>query len=166
MNGSHPPELERRVVDALKARGLIRPRRSFPTFAVAAALAVFACGVGLGRATVAPIAPADRGARVFALLLHRGTDVARTPEAVQDRVREYGQWARDLRARGQMIGGEKLKPTAAVHLGAPKAPEASDSLQGFFLVRARTLEDAERIARSCPHLRHGGTITLREVDPT
>jgi hypothetical protein len=166
MNVSHPPELERRVVDALKARGLIRPRRSFPTFAVAAALAVFVCGVGLGRATVAPVVPPEPGARVFALLLYPGTDVERTPEAVQDRVREYGQWARELRARGQMIGGEKLKATAAVHLGAPTASDADESLQGFFLVRARTLEDAERIARSCPHLRHGGTIALREIDPT
>jgi hypothetical protein len=167
MNGSHPPELERRVVDALKARGLIRPRRSFPTFAVAAALAVFVSGVGLGRATMAPVVAPDPGARVFALLLYPGTGVAPTPEAVQARVREYGQWARELRSRGQMIGGEKLKAASAVHLGgAPNGSDAGESLQGFFLVRARTLADAERIARTCPHLRHGGAIALREVDPT
>jgi hypothetical protein len=166
MNGSHPPELERRVVGALKARGLIRPRRSFPTFAVAAALTGFACGVGLGRATMAPAVPPDPGARVYALLLYPGTDVAPTPEAVQARVREYGQWARELRSRGQMIGGEKLKAASHVHLGTPTASDADESLQGFFLIRARTLEDAERIARSCPHLRHGGAIALREVDPT
>jgi hypothetical protein len=39
-------------------------------------------------------------------------------------------------------------------------------MQGFFLVQARTLDEAEQIARTCPHLRHGGTIALREVDPT
>jgi hypothetical protein len=37
---------------------------------------------------------------------------------------------------------------------------------GFFLVRAATAEEAEAIARGCPHLRHGGTISLREIDPT
>jgi hypothetical protein len=62
-----------------------------------------------------------------------------------------------------MIRGEKLKDGARV-LGSD-APDAS-SLQGFFLIRAGTPEEAEAIAHACPHRGHGGTIAVREVDPT
>ena len=64
---------------------------------------------------------------------------------------------------GRMVRGEKLKDGARV-LGGD-APDAQH-LQGFFLIRADTLEEAEAIARACPHRGHGGTIALREVDPT
>lgn len=58
---------------------------------------------------------------------------------------------------------EKLKDGARVFGGG--APDAA-ALRGFFLIRANTLEEAEAIARTCPHRGHGGTIVLLEVDPT
>ena len=37
---------------------------------------------------------------------------------------------------------------------------------GFFIIAARTDEEALAIARSCPHLRYGGTVALRPIEPT
>lgn len=68
-----------------------------------------------------------------------------------DRVNEYRAWARDLRDRQVVISGVKLK-------------SAPSPLSGYFVIRARSDEDARRIAASCPHVRHGGTIEVREID--
>jgi hypothetical protein len=57
-------------------------------------------------------------------------------------------------------GGPSAGERAEVPAGAPGEPT------GFFLVRAGDLAEAERIARDCPHLRHGGEVALRPVDPT
>jgi predicted GIY-YIG superfamily endonuclease len=35
--------------------------------------------------------------------------------------------------------------------------------RGFFVVRARDLAEAQRIAAACPHLRYGGRIVLRRT---
>ena len=160
-----PAELEARVVDALRARGLIRsprPRRRWRS--AAAALAALAIGVGLGRATAHRAGgAAEAPARTFMLLLYPGTGLDPSPGAESRRVEEYGVWARGLAQEGRMIRGEKLKDGARLFGNA--APYAS-LLQGFFLIRASTLEEAEEVARTCPHRGHGGTIALREVDPT
>ena len=36
----------------------------------------------------------------------------------------------------------------------------------FFIIQAADSAEAYRIARDCPHLRHGGTIQLRRIEPT
>ena len=159
-----PPELEARVVAALKTRSLLASRTSrVPWRSVAAALVALATGVAVGRAT----ADGGRGSavpsRTFVLLLYPGAGLDPSPGAERARVEEYGRWARGLAREGRMVRGEKLKDGARV-LGGD-APDAQH-LQGFFLIRADTLEEAEAIARACPHRGHGGTIALREVDPT
>jgi hypothetical protein len=163
---SPPAELEARVVADLRARGLIRSRPAgAPWRSVAAALAALAVGVGLGRATANSGATSPPHTRTFVLLLYPGEALDPSPAAERGRVEEYRLWARGLAAQGRMVGGEKLKHGARVFGAEPPGASAS-ALQGFFLIRAATPEEAEAIARTCPHRRHGGTIALREVDPT
>jgi hypothetical protein len=161
-----PPELESRVVAALRERGLIRAGRPrAPWRSIAAAIAALAIGIGVGRATARAGRSAATPARTFVLLLYPGAGLDPAPGAEQDRVEEYGLWARGLAAQGRMVLGEKLKDGARLFGSEP--PDASPgALQGFFLIRAETLEEAEGIARTCPHRGRGGTIALREVDPT
>jgi hypothetical protein len=165
-------QLEPRVVEALRVRGLIAPRRRRAWItATAAGVAGLVLGAVAGRATVAPSGrPSVPEGRSFALLLHPGAGLDPAESAARARVIEYGTWARGLAADGRLLTGQKLKdpvrmlrPAGAVTAGQSD-PEGR--LLGFFLVRARTMEEAEDIARSCPHLRHGGTIALREIDPT
>lgn len=150
--------LEDRVVAALKARGLIRPSRpsriGIAGLAAAAALLLFAAGFAAGawpsRGAQPPVTAGPR----FMLLLHETAATASTGLAEQALVDEYREWARGVAATGRAIHGEKLKP----------AP--GQTLSGFFVVEAPSLDAARAIAASSPHVRHGGRIEVREIDPT
>lgn len=137
------PRFEHRVVASLREGGMIRRSRAPLFLAVAAALVA---GFVAGR-----YEPASRTGREFMLLLHE------TPaSAGRGTVEEYSTWARNTSA---MRDGEKLTDQVSV-LG----PGRSDgSLAGFFRITARSREEAEAIARTCPHLRYGGWIEIREI---
>lgn len=153
-----PPEgLEQSVVSELRARGLIGPRpwraQRF-TVAAAAAIVLFMAGFGAakwdpgGEAIPTPAAPQ------FMLLLH-DTDAFLARGIPEDRlVEEYGRWARGVHAKGHAIHGEKLKDVPG------------QTLSGFFIVAVPTLDDAQAIAGSCPHVQYGGRIEIRQIDPT
>jgi hypothetical protein len=99
-------------------------------------------------------APADDTPR-FALLLY---DVAAGAG-----VREMSLWARELQQRGHYITGEKLAPDRVV-----VSPSGEDvgggAMTGFFVVSAADVREAESIARSSPHVRHGGRIVVRPIE--
>jgi hypothetical protein len=159
---SPDPDLERRVVAALHARGLLRHRgwaaRALAAFAAAAAL--FA--VGYGTATWRTRDTATPGPS-FVLLLTDEAAAAASPAAVLDaRVEEYRAWAVRLRGEGRLVGAEKLKDGVDV-LGTGRADGIHVS--GYFVIRAANREEALAVARTHPHLRYGGAIALREVDP-
>jgi hypothetical protein len=131
---------------------------------VAAALIALATGVAVGPAT-SDGARRAAPARTFMLLLYPGGGLDPSPSAEAARVQEYRAWAQGLGREGRLVRGEKLKDGARV-LGPEPAGVSAGALQGFFLIRADSLEEAEAIARASPHRGHGGTIALREVDPT
>jgi hypothetical protein len=173
----HPPAaLEARVVATLAERGLLAPASRPGRFGgvwratamIAAAVTLFAAGALTARAWP------ERGAATpdpeprFALLLYGGSEEGGAA-AEAARVDEYRRWAVGLAQRGHYVAGEKLgvdanelTSTAATRMAAP-GPE---SLAGFFVVGASNASEAETIARSCPHLRHGGRIVIRPIEPT
>ena len=165
-----PADLEEAVGVALAARGRIAssgggvgdmrvPRRRALGWAVLAAAACLAAFLA-GRAI------SDRGAGVeptvamgtYMILLYEDASyrAPATPEAHAARVREYAAWAADLRERGIEIRGEELDPA-----GALEGP--AGVLSGFFLLEVPSAEEADEIARTVPHLRHGGTVVVRRV---
>jgi hypothetical protein len=172
-----PRALEDATVDALLARGLLRrrlprrrPRAVELGVAVAASILLFLGGVALGRRGEAAPPP---GTGQFALLLYEGPEYRRArPGQEADRVREYGEWAGVRAERGELVAGEKLREVPDVVIGAGGAvttatPAASEPrLAGFFIVRAADARRAVEIARSCPHVRYGGSIVIREIEPT
>jgi hypothetical protein len=100
----------------------------------------------------------------FVLFLYAASDsrpVAESDEAA--RVQEYARWARLQRAMGSVEAGQRLEDTA-VTLGSAEA-SLGVGPAGYFIVRASSLEQAVGVARSCPHLRHGGVIVVRPIDP-
>jgi hypothetical protein len=159
------PQLEDRVTDALRARGLlVSPRRKHAWAALlAGGVVLFVAGTFVGRSFSAS-APRPTGAR-FVLFLE--DPQGRTQDADEsDLVREYTAWAREQRAAGHLLGGEKLEPTA-LSLEAEAAPVAETGgppvVGGYFVVVAQDLAAAVAVARTCPHLRHGGRIIIRPI---
>jgi len=44
--------------------------------------------------------------------------------------------------------------------------EAAEVIGGYFAVSADSYDDAVKLAAECPHLKYGGRIELREIEPT
>lgn len=184
-----PVELEDRVVGELSRRGLIGDghpeerlgwRSMRAALAAAAAVAVLALGVLIGRVTQEPGAVPGTltGAEndLYALLLYEtpGYDAPSAAEA-RSRYSEYSRWVGEAYQRDQFVTGEDLevgegwliKPTpngpvvesaSAVAAGAP--------LSGIFFIRADSAEHALELARALPHLRHGGQVVVQKTIPT
>jgi hypothetical protein len=164
----------------IEARGRTAPttRRRAPqlmlgAIALAASLVV---GVVLGRlstgmhddvSVAAAVSPAPK--ERYVLLLH---GPARDADAVGEQaiVAEYRAWAMKLRASGSLVSAEKLAGSPVTMLAANTETElphnAADELGGFFLIQVADSAEAFRIARECPHLKHGGTVQVRRIEPT
>jgi len=170
-----PPWLEQRVVDAARGDGLLRPsparRRAGALLwgaGLAAGLAAFAAGVAVGRGGEQPVLPAEDTRPRFVLLLYEDESYRSPgPGEMEQRVAEYGGWARALGRQGHLVSGEKLKDEDLL-LGpdSPAVTGGPGHLAGYFVLTARDAAQAEELARGCPHLRHGGRISIRTIDPT
>lgn len=175
-----PPELEERVVRELASRGVLHRRRpsggplrfAAPLGALAAVVLVFVAGVAIGRTR--PAAPVEDPRPQFVLLLQEGKGFDRSPGATRERVAEYTAWARQLGQRGLIVSGEKLKEeglllspgAAGVAVEREAVVDSDGATRGYFVIRARDQGEALSIARSCPHLKHGGRVSLRPIEKT
>ena len=152
-----PPKVYDAIVRELRADGSIRTGRSWVrTVAMAAVFAgVFAAGWMAARATPGQPVGGDR----YMLLLYgevTGTE--------RELVSEYAAWARAARTNGRFMTGERLDRKVLVLGGEPES--VGPAAAGFFVFTAPTTADAEALARSHPHLRHGGRVVLRRINPT
>jgi hypothetical protein len=171
-NPELPPALEDRVVRSLSERGVLHERRPrlwsrHAAMAVATA-ALFALGIAVGTRVEARRSSGSRATAPntprFALLLYGG------PRDSPGVVDEYRRWARAVAAESREVSGEKLGD-AGIAVSTATTASAADSaaglaLAGFFIISASSQEDAVAVARGSPHLRHGGTVVVRPIDPT
>ncbi len=153
-----PPHLEDRVVERLRERRLLEeePARG-PTGArvawAASILAAFLLGLGIRGEGSALRAN-------YLLLLDRAPGPELSAAQIEQRVAEYGAWAQQLRDEGVLVAAERLVP--GEELFGPGESVASPS--GIFLFRAGNEDEARSAASACPHLRHGGTVSLQAID--
>lgn len=85
---------------------------------------------------------------------------------------EYMAFGNDLRTRGQLVGGHRLRPvqdatTVRIRNGEVSATdgpfaETKEQLGGYFLVEARDLNEAIQIASRIPSARTG-SIEVRPI---
>jgi hypothetical protein len=113
----------------------------------------------------------------FMLLLHENqTNFSEvSAEEIEQIINEYTAWSNALAEKGKMLGGEKLKDDSGkslvMHGGNLRITdgpftEAKELIGGFFLIAAENYDEAVKISETCPHLKYGGRIELREVEPT
>jgi hypothetical protein len=160
-----PPGAEARIIAAVRREGLLSPlrrSRSRPWLALAAGVLLFVAGWAVGsRATQPSIRPDPVG---FALLLYGEVSTAGGADEAA-LVDEYRRWAMGLRKAGRVVSGERLGDAMRVVQAAAPGLTA-ERVKGFFLISAGSLEEAEAIARTCPHVRRGGVIVVRPIDAT
>ncbi len=106
----------------------------------------------------------------FMLLLHEHrADFAKvSAEDIQAIIQKYTDWRTQVAAVGH-----KLKDEGGRHLqmlneqlrvvDGPYA-EAKEVMGGYFIVSAANYDEAVKVAQSCPHLKYGGRIELREIE--
>ena len=86
--------------------------------------------------------------------------------------KEYDDFANDLAAKGQMVGGDELHPTSSATTvrvrdgermvtDGPFA-ETKEQLGGYFLIEARDLNEAIQVAAKIPSARWG-SVEVRPV---
>jgi hypothetical protein len=172
-----PRSLEQSTVAALKARGLIAPsghgrRAARAAAALAAGVLLFVAGYWLGGAIPEDNAGKSDG-RTFALFLRQGAGHVEPTDAEERGrvVAEYSNWARSGPWSDAVLAGEKLAERGVLLVASNGSVSASEVerggpgfIGGYFLVRADGPGEAEEIARSCPHLRRGGAIEIREIE--
>lgn len=167
-----PKGLEARVVAALGERGWLAAARPRPNpwrlgGAVAAGLALLIGGFWLGRQGGnrghPPAAPS------YLLMLREGADFNRERWSDARLTAETVLWARSVLGVQRYVisnklemGGWVVTPSRVAGLSPVDLQDAPD---GFFLIRAASDQEALRLARSCPFLRHGGRIDVRRINP-
>ncbi len=170
-----PPALEDRTVAALTEQGLIRDRqgrgrvKALRALITAAAIVLsFAAGFLVGKK------PTElTSASKYMLLMYQEND----PNRIEDRedvneedyqaiVDEYRLWAEETRDAGQLVSAEKFEDMVRILTADSRATEfpAGRILGGYFLVQAGSIEQAEKLAATHPHLEYGGQIEVRPLD--
>lgn len=152
-----PAELENRVVERLRGRGLLANRKAGARTRglawAASILIAFTLGLVLSRGGGSPQGN-------YLLLLDRGPGAALSNAEVEQRIAEYGAWAGQLRDEGVLVAAERLLPGGELLGEGNPGPEAS----GFFLLSVEGEAHARRLAGACPHLLHGGALRVYAID--
>lgn len=97
-----------------------------------------------------------------------------TPEQMQHVIGEYIAWAQKLGQEGKLEGGQKLKDeggkvlkSAGKQVSVVDGPysETKEIIGGYYLIKAKSYAEAVEIAKTCPHMKYGAKIDVREIDP-
>ncbi len=148
-------EFENKLLGLLRGKNTFRRKRHFPWLSAAALI------IGFGMGHFFGIPDTEKTQKQFVLLLHTGEHMTGTEE---EHVREYGAWADMLNSKHALVAGEKLAD-AFVVLGREK-PLENTSIGGYFIIQAENEDLARNLALTCPHLKYGGWIELRMIEPT
>ncbi|MFQ5530105.1 MAG: YciI family protein [Gemmatimonadota bacterium] len=112
----------------------------------------------------------------YVLFLHEDpTSFAElAPAEIEAVIAEYIAWREDLVTQGKLAGGKKLrdeggrwlsKANGQVRVVDGPFSEAKEVIGGYFVVTAADYAEAVEVSSGCPHMKYGGRIELREVDP-
>ena len=110
----------------------------------------------------------------FVILMHE-CDAAwsKLSDVEQSRLMSlYGRWVSDLKDSGTFVTGRPCGGQYRLLVGndtgdvtdiETKPDGLSDVVTGFFVIRARDMDTAVAIAKTCPALLHGETVVVREA---
>ncbi len=110
----------------------------------------------------------------FMLFIRAGEESSEhlSPEQIQQAIQRYSAWAKKLREQGKLIAAEKLKDNEGWLLSARNGQiavdgpfaETKETIGGYFIIEAATLDEALEITKESPALSNGGIVELREIE--
>lgn len=106
----------------------------------------------------------------FMLIFIGGGDVAlESPEVMQSSMKEWFLWIEKLKKDGRYEEGEPLDPTGKGVSGPNKLvtdgpfAEGKELVGGYFIVKAKSIDEATLIAKDCPGLKYNGRVEVRPI---
>lgn len=94
---------------------------------------------------------------------------AMSPEALQNSMQKWMDWIGGIAAQGKLVDrgnrlaneGNVVRPSQIVTDGP--YIETKESVGGFIMVRAESLDEATEMAKGCPILSTGGNVEVRPI---
>jgi len=96
-------------------------------------------------------------------------DQGLSPEETQIQMGRWFQWVDQLKEKGIYKGGNALTPAGKTIFGKDQIitdgpfAESKELVGGYFIVNAKSLDDAIDLAKDYPDFEYGGTVEVREV---
>lgn len=95
-------------------------------------------------------------------------DTPASPEQIQQTLKAWQDWIKDIAAKGRYAGTNRLmgdaktiKPGNVISDG-PYA-EVKEVVGGYLIVKADNIDEAMEMAKGCPGLTMGGNVEVRTV---
>ena len=104
------------------------------------------------------------------MFLFKGGDTSKlSPEAQQVQMQKWFTWIEKLSKEDRYLSGEPLQPGGKIITGAKKSvtdgpfAESKEIIGGFFIVHAKSIEEATTMAKDAPDFELGGSVEVRQV---
>ncbi len=100
---------------------------------------------------------------------HGSTDAQPSPEQMQAMLKKWQDWMGSIAAQnklsspGNRLGreGKVVKPNTNVTNGP--YVEVKESIGGYIVIKADTIEEAAELSKGCPVLTIGGNVEVRPI---
>ncbi len=105
----------------------------------------------------------------FMLIFQGGMSTASSAEQMQAQMGKWMAWIDKLNQKGQYVAGEPLLPGGKLIAGKKKTvtdgpyTEGKEVVGGFFLIKAKDIDEAIKICDDYPGYEHGGSVQVRQV---
>ncbi|GHN02943.1 hypothetical protein WSM22_44320 [Cytophagales bacterium WSM2-2] len=107
----------------------------------------------------------------FMLIFIGGLDPSElsSPEKMQSAMQEWFDWIDKLKKEGRYESGEPLEPAGKGVSGPKKLvtdgpfAEGKELVGGYFIIKAKNLDEAVAIAKDSPDLKYNGKVEVRPV---
>jgi len=97
-------------------------------------------------------------------------DPKKSPEEMQALVQKWMNWVAGIAAQEKLVDrGNRLVKSGKVLKGNGSASdgpytEIKESIMGYSIIKAMTLDEASRLAEGCPILSYDGSVEVREIN--
>lgn len=94
-----------------------------------------------------------------------------SPEQMQATTQKWMNWVAGIAAQDRLVNRGNRLTTAGKVLKSDNTisdgpyTEIKESILGYTLIKAGSIEEATRLAHGCPVLTVGGNVEIREINP-
>ena len=92
-----------------------------------------------------------------------------SPEEMQARTKRYMDWIGSIAAQNKLTDrGNRMVPSGKVVradnvIADGPYTEIKESIAGYSIIKAESIEEAAELAKDCPILAFGGNVEVREI---